>query len=353
LLVANFLRPRAGDARNLLAANLGRPSADAIGDRLVANFVRVVANGVGLFVARRAGNLTANRVRNLAVLHFGLVTRAALLLIDGLFDPNAAAAGRRRALHFDDAAATGVIHAAASAGVIFPVTRIALALIHHGTRNRFGHGLPFAAIHRNHLLLGDRLAHRVANVFVARLLLSLVRRAANVAVAGRVAGLADRVAHISVARLLAQVAGRDADLLVARLEARLADREAAVFVARLKDELRVAVRNLFANVIVNRLAARVALLFPNSLVDRLVRRAGRSWARHWCRAAGRCRAAGFCRAHIAGRRTRCRRATGVASEEAGGGAVTRMGQRQRDYDRNPSCVFHCFALVPPSNPTAC
>jgi hypothetical protein len=26
-----------------------------------------------------------------------------------------------------------------------------------------------------------------------------------------------------------------------------------------------------------------------------------------------------------------------------------VGERQRDYDRNPSCVFHCFALVSPSS----
>jgi len=270
LLVALLLRPRAGNAGNLLVANFLRPSADGVGDRLVANFLGVVANRVRLFVGRRAGNLTANRVGNLAVLHFALVAGAADFLIDGLLDPDAAAAGRRRALHFDDVAATGVIQAAASAGVIFPVTRIALALIHHGARNRFRNILPFAALHRNDLLLGDRLA--------------------------------DRVAIVSVARLVARTALRVADVLVVRLEARLADGEAAILVARLKHELRVAVGDLFANVIVDRLAARVALLFPNRLVDRLVRRAGRSRAHRITARLWR-RAAGLCRTHVAARRT--------------------------------------------------
>jgi hypothetical protein len=57
------------------------------------------------------------------------------------------------------------------------VTGIALALIHHRTGDGLRHRLPFAAADRDHLLLDDRLAFRVALIAVAGLILRLVGRA--------------------------------------------------------------------------------------------------------------------------------------------------------------------------------
>lgn len=367
LLVAFFTRPRARAIRNLLVADFLGVGANGVGDRLVADFLcaradrvrnllvtdllRGGAGGVGLFVHRRAGNLAADRVRHLDVLHLGLVARAANFLLHGLLDPDAAAASRRRALHLHQVAATRAIEAAASTGIPFKVAGIALALIHLGAGDRFRHRLPLTAADGDHFLFDNRLAARVALVAIAGLRLRLVRRAGDVPRAGLVAGFADRVAAVFVAGLVVRladrvadvlvaglttgVADRVADVLVARLEARFADREADVFVARLKHVTRAGVRDLFANVVVNRLAADSALLFPNRFLNGLVARRGTA----------RRRAARLRGAVIAARCARLRRATGVAPQKPCGGAAARLGQRQRDNNRYPGCVFHWFALV--------
>jgi len=109
------LRVRADGVGNLLVADFRRARADRVGDLLVADLLRVRADGVRLFVHRGAGHLVADRVRNFDVLHFRLVARAADFLLHRFLAPDAAAASRRRALHFHQVAAAGVIHAAARA----------------------------------------------------------------------------------------------------------------------------------------------------------------------------------------------------------------------------------------------
>ena len=349
LLMADLLRVGADRVGDLLVANLLRAAADRVGDLLVADLLRVAADGIRLFVRRGAGNLTANRVGDLAVLHFRLVPRGADFLLNGFFNPDAAAAGLRRALYFHQVAAARAIQAAAAARIPFPVARIALALFHLAARNRLRHRLPLAAANGDHFLLDDRPADGVALVAVAGLLLGLVRRAADVAGAGLVAGLADRVADVFVARLVRRTAHRVADVfparraagladrvadvlvaslvmpvadgvadvLVAGLEAGLAHREAAVFIARLKDVAGAAERDLLADVIVHRLAADVALLLPDRLVDSLVRGGRRR---------GAARLGGGV---IAARRARFRGAARVAPKYSGDGAATRLGERAR------------------------
>src|SRR5690606_22023350 len=129
----------------------------------------------------------------------------------------------RRILAFDLAAAAGLIHAAALAGIPDALARFLDALVVHATGNRLGHGLVLIDHAVFKTGFRDRLADRVADVLVAGLGLGAVLRAADGLVAGVVHRPSDRVAAVAVAGLVDRLADRVADVAVAGLVARLAD----------------------------------------------------------------------------------------------------------------------------------
>lgn len=202
----------------------------------------------------------------------------------------------------DGAAATGLVGAATSAGVLAPTSWILDTLVDDRARHTLADGLPFTAADINVFRLGAGLANGVADVFVTSLGHDFAGRVALVAPAGLHARLADSVADVAIARLIARLANVvalvtparlhawDADgvgfVAIARLIARHAHRAGLVAPARLRDRstdgvtlvaiagfvagLRAADGNLLALLIVNRLIADLFAAIPHDILDRFV-----------------------------------------------------------------------------------
>ena len=200
------------------------------------------------------------------------------------------------------AAATGLVGAAAGAGVLAPSSGVLHALIHDRAGDTLADGLPLAAADIDVLRLGAGAADGVADVFVACLRnhrasrVALVAPArlrdrfadgvADVAVAGLIARLADVVALVAPARLHAGDADGVALVAVAGLIARHANRAsliapaglshwaadgvALVAIAGFVAGPRAADGNLLALLIVDRLVADFFATVPHDFLDRLV-----------------------------------------------------------------------------------
>ena len=230
-LAANLFHIGAGRVGHAFGDAFHFVRADSVGNPLVTGFISVSADRVrnasraafpdpgasrvGHAFGGGAGNPATHRVRNLAVLHFRDVPRAADFLLDGLRAPDAAAGGAAGTLVTFHFARAGLVDAAASTGIPFPRSRLADASLLNRAGDVFRDGFPFSAFHVDPLHFGDRFADGIADVAVAGLSHGAVGRAGHIAVAGFVDRTGNRVGAIAVAGLAMNAANLVADVTVA------------------------------------------------------------------------------------------------------------------------------------------
>lgn len=277
--------------RNFAGAGLADHRASCVRNLLLAGFCHKGARCVRHSLYRLNRNLTANRVRNLFVADFRDHASAGNGLLDHLRTPFAAADGSSRTLHTNLLAAAGIAW-------------ITDTLFNNRPRNVVSFRHPFSATNIDSLAFSNRLADRVAHVFVAGLRFCSAGGAAHIFVAGLVDRLADVVANRAIAGLIHRLAGSAANVSIAGLIHGLANAASNVAVTRLIDGLtdiasycaiarlidRLADRVTFVTVagrihvplardrigfralIVHRLHARVLLCFPHDVLNRVTLR---------------------------------------------------------------------------------
>jgi hypothetical protein len=237
-----------------------------------------VADGVRRLFRHAFLNHATGRVRNLARMAFLHIPRAADLTRFDARAPHLAAADRRRALNLFRPAATGLVAAAAGAGVPFPGAGVLNAAAHHRAGDRFFHRLPVAGAARNGFRFANRTAGRVAAFLVACLIDRLADRVAAVAVASLVNRLANRVAAFFVAGLVSGTADGVAAVTIARFVDRPADRIAFVTIARRIDGATRLVAAVAIARLIHRLAHGVALVAIAGIVNRFAAGDGHRFA---------------------------------------------------------------------------
>jgi len=175
-------------------------------------------------------------------------------LLNHLWNPLAAANRSAWALNTNLLAAAGIAW-------------VADALFNDWTWDAVSLCHPFATANVNSLALCDRLADRVANVFVTGFRFCLPGCAADVFVAGLVDRLADVVAHRSVAGLVDRLTDSVAAVAIASLIAGLANAAGHITVARLVNRLTDVIGAGLVTGLVDRLADRVALVTVAGFID--------------------------------------------------------------------------------------
>ena len=160
--VGNFLRdrlagPRAGRVRNLLDDVFAGPRASRVGNLFVDRVLFVANARVRHLLYHGLRDLSAHRVRLLAVTNFLLHACAGDGPHFGSGNPMLAA-DRATGLFADGSAATGLVAATAVAGIPFPRTWIANTLLNDRTGNLLRFRNPVARAVRNLLRFADRLA---------------------------------------------------------------------------------------------------------------------------------------------------------------------------------------------------